>query len=52
MLFRYSAGSTPSALKTSRRWPPPGQMTTAAPVALSFGGRKTVIDGSWMFLTQ
>src|SRR5580765_396276 len=52
MLFRNFAASFPSELKTSVRNPPPGQTTTAAPVAISFGGRKIVSEGLWIFFTH
>ena len=29
--------------------PAPGQISTTVPLAFTFGGRKTVIDGLWMF---
>src|SRR5262245_15196269 len=49
-LARYCAGSTPSGLNTSSRWPPPAATTTAVPFALPAGGRNTVSEGLWMFL--
>src|SRR5664279_1791824 len=51
-LLKYFAGSRPSALKTRLRNPPPGQITTAAPVAISLGAGKTVIDGLLIVFTH
>src|SRR5580704_18179655 len=38
----------PSWSDHSSLWPPPGAMTTAAPVAVSLEGRYTITEGRWM----
>src|SRR5204863_9771662 len=50
--LRYFAASRPSALKTRLVKPPPGQITTATPVAVSFEAGKTVSDGLLIVFTH
>src|SRR5260370_22462724 len=45
MEFSHWASSVPSCVKERKRKPPPGQMTTAVPVALEASGRNTVSVG-------
>src|SRR5690349_13721336 len=46
-----NAGLTPSCMIHRLRWPPPGAMTIATPVAMSLRGRNAMIDGLWTLRT-